>query len=82
MAEWEGSPVAHSSAQSKTKQDAATEGCDCSKRPMQLRNWSVVCFQLIPDPDSYREIKQNKHVESFWRICLDTSSILVASTTS
>jgi len=38
MAEREGSPVARSSAQSTTKQDAAAKGCDGSKRGMQLRN--------------------------------------------
>ena len=75
MAEWEGSPVANSSAQSKIKQDAVTIGCAGNKRHMQLRNWSVVCFQLIPET-----IKQNKHVEGFWRICLDTSSTLDTST--
>ena len=60
MAEREGSPVAHSSAQSTTKQDAVAIGCAGNKRHMQLRNWSVVSFQSVPDT-----IKQNKHVESF-----------------
>ena len=46
-------------------------------KPIQLRKWSVVCSQLFPETS-----KQNKHVESFWRICLDTSSTLVTSTKS
>jgi hypothetical protein len=60
MAEEEGSPVARSSAQSTTKQDAVIIGCADNIRLIQLRNWSVVCFQSVPET-----IKQNKHVESF-----------------